>query len=118
MREIKFRAWDIKNKSYSVPFTLDDIEEAIMLRLEKSEPSDNYIVEQYTGLKDKNGKYGYENDLAKRNWHGNKFIGKLWISPSQGVVIVKEKDCVPVGLDWEIVGNIHENPELLTKDES
>ncbi len=114
MREIKFRAWNPKTKvlhSWETIVTKWDNEEFTGLFLI---PQDKfYKLMQYTGLKDKNGKEIYEGDIivylvikykSVVEWeHGGfGFIG------ADGEPMYTEED-------FEVIGNIYENPELLKK---
>jgi hypothetical protein len=72
-----------------------------------------FVVEQFTGLLDKNGKEIYEGDIF--NWEHNgvavscnnivdmaDFLGgHYWIVHNRGKP------------EYEVIGNVHENPELL-----
>ena len=67
---------------------------------------------QYTGLKDKNGKEIYEGDIVKRS----KIYEVFWDMGSWFVRNKTEMRCFLLSkynLDWEVIGNIYENPELL-----
>ena len=81
---------------------------------------DPSTVGQYTGLKDKNGKKIFEGDIVRC---GTGRICKVTFFISPGFIGF---DLVPVGgfdapppkewllfADTEIIGNIHDNPELL-----
>jgi len=141
MREIKFRAWHKIDKLICPVQTLTD-QGAFLLGLKPGKeqiipemrliiPADpsgrfcnNQEIElmQYTGLKDKNGKEIYEGD-----WCEAKFRDREGIQAIQGQIIMDEYmwciDCQGcVGDDifsinrphnFEIIGNIYENPELL-----
>jgi uncharacterized phage protein (TIGR01671 family) len=114
MREIKFRAWDKKDKIMSIPFNLYEIG---TVNMENGYSRKNYILLQYTGLHDKNKKEIYEGDLITNNSRNSdnphpiefsegRFIaryGNLKYDFAQEI----ETDCV------EVIGNIYENPELL-----
>ena len=109
-RQIKFRAWDKKYKAWIKGFAIwtngvisDDGEKVFM---------------QYTGLKDKNGKEGYLGDIT--------FTEDGEFSKTCEICCIEEylefflKDIYTsdtysleeIG-DFEIIGNIYENPELL-----
>ena len=112
MRELKFRAWDGKKMiEDAIPTSETSIIELFEYEWQETEVK---AVEQYTGLKDKNGKEIYDGDILLDDigepcepwtvkFDDGKFIGEI-----QGVV----EDLFEL-TDLEIIGNIHENAELL-----
>lgn len=124
-REIKFRTW-------YMPFGPKGSMQEMIYRkassiLAFSEMSpDNYIVEQYTGLKDANGKEIYEGDIVRMQRPGFHeracYEVKYFVQDVCIFQIVKVTDGSTLfespsnGHDVEIIGNVHTNPELLEED--
>jgi len=118
VREIKFKAWNKETKQ------IDDVimlgKEFCSLRNTGSWDKDKLEFLQYTGLKDKNGKEIYEGDIVREdNWFTALFNG-LHVVFNQELLQfgAKEPDDYFTALtdikgEWEIIGNIYENPELL-----
>jgi len=132
-RELKFRAWDTLNNEMTV-FKLFERPTACYGK--------NVVLMQYTGLKDKNGKEIYEGDVVKSSvcidGTGCEYTGVgivkyseygnrgycLFDNYESGVEKSYPKhvlDMMDFDLSgdykrhYEVIGNIYENPELLTK---
>ena len=110
MRTIKFRIFNKKIKSY-----IDIHSSAIMID-ELNNLNDNLIVEQFTGLHDKNGKEIYEGDILEDTLGRKKLVeyfqDGFWLNAS----FDGAEWCLrQVNSSSKIIGNIYENPELLEK---
>lgn len=115
MRELKFRAWNKKEKVMTSYFSLQEI----MYEGDGYTyyTINNFILMQYTGLKDKNGKEIYEGDIM------DGYEGRQVVKWSEDVGIgfgfiwepVKEYSESITGFidEYEVIGNIYENKELL-----
>lgn len=103
---LKFRAWDEEEKRFY--YSNDDLGNFF------SSFSDLQI-DQYTGLKDKNGKEIYDGDIVKTE-HGVSGIVE-WIDGVGYRFNCNEPmwrhPIHEMGGEKEIIGNIYENPELL-----
>lgn len=126
MDRFKFRVWNIKNKNfiYDAIYAYDgnnysgkDNDGWIYCFGEYIDRNNEYIVEQCTGLKDKNGNLIYEGDILQFKNNGAIYIIKYKPYDSCAFCCCAEKYCITLDNDFasdiEIIGNIHENPELL-----
>jgi|GEM_PF-3133392 len=126
MREIKFRAWNIKH-GMSTPDQMRH--DGLVLTFDGRVLFDNYADEslrweimQYTGLNGKNGVCVYEDDIvtAKTNIHPACDVrGKVVFE--DGEYLVEQDDCtfpmcsfaVIDRLSIEVIGNVHQDSHLL-----
>ena len=70
---------------------------------------------QYTGLKDKNGKEIYEGDIVS---YGKEKYKVIWANGRAGFLCVNGIDTRELGIySGNVIGNIFENPELLKREE-
>ena len=135
MREIKFRVW-YNGDEYDKPIMIYDIQNSYDFGCNDVKydneccfgdylDNENYVVMQYTNMKDKNGREVYEGDIVTKN--GSKkgvvswFDSLVWDgsgSKHSGFYCREWFDYDE--LDWylgfddiEVLGNIYENPELM-----
>mgnify|MGYP001438360845 CR=1 FL=1 len=115
-REIKFRAWHVKYKRWITDIYVSadgDLYEISNHKPDgsrswgKVKPSE-YVLLQYTGLTDKNGKEMYEGDIVIA-YELNKKIVIEW--QECGFIDLASRG----SLSLEVIGNIFENPSLLKK---
>ena len=128
MREIKF---DIKirhietGNTFREVFTLDEIISGSKLYAKGIQ--EVVFKRQFTGLKDKNGKEIYEGDIGKRTMKMPRFKQEMQILVDCWEIVF-DKGAFSTRLfgsdkpsrysdrfeEIEIIGNIYENPELLS----
>lgn len=126
MRDIKFRAWNEEEKYWYNPrFVEMNLLGQAVLRFSPGIFEIVPSVEQYTGLKDRNGKEIYEGDIIESPSTSSIPNAKPLrqdILFEDGMFCVKTIDgfrpLVDVLKDipgWTVIGNINESPELLSR---
>lgn len=131
----KFRAWDKIDKEYceiaSIHYEFASYD-LVLLKPTDIAPKhwclrkfDDVVLEQFTGLHDKNGKEIYEGDIVVLRNEVPRGNGQF--DDAIFEVIYDIGCCAYLGKDYEnnckeylghlepdeVIGNIHENPELL-----
>lgn len=135
MRDIKFRVWDKETKHIHI--FGDDIHDAITSEgktnkiyyynlqngCDSLDEDSDYVLMQYTGLKDKNGKEIFEGDIVYFNYREpqrHEIIfedGSFWLKD-------KDSQCTPIhevkeicfgasNFYLEVIGNVWEDSDLL-----
>lgn len=123
----RFRAWDNKENKYiyDAEMTYDDLgigAECFGFMVDGTY-KDQYTVEQCIGLKDKNGKLFYEGDIVAIILEDGRIddigcvkYGYFNCSCCDGVYGWGFGDADIRNYDrYTIIGNIHENPELINE---
>lgn len=128
MKTLKFRVWAAEDKRWELPMSLEVFRTSG--HLECLYKDQDYVIEQYTGLLDRNGKEIFEGDIIQYEYDckNNSFarIGFIQWSPAfageKYNVMNKDGtlgyDSFYGGIpneDCEIIGNIHETPDLMDK---
>lgn len=127
MREIKFRAWDTKKNHFDYEPLISRGKCCFIDSFDNFEEHEEgrMVLQQYTGLKDKNGKEIHEGDFIKlpefyetREATNETFTITGYIEFKDGAWMFSDSGFVygehtSYDGNFEVVGNIYENPELL-----
>jgi uncharacterized phage protein (TIGR01671 family) len=143
MRKIKFRAWeksvrgldargmmwqsDETFKDYVIGFDGSVYEKFVDSFAGQSfenyrDVSDRFILMQYTGLKDKNGREIYEGDIVRYKLGSDWIVGDVRYDADSARYVKRAekagsswdyKDLASYASSTQVIGNIYEDPELL-----
>ena len=126
MKELKFRAW-IKNYNCYAD-VLGFEQDRLFVQFQSGEraqhrlyvPIEDCVLEQYTGLKDKNGTEIYEGDILEYDWYirndKSYRVKEKVVFDDMGARVCghnRIRNCSGV----EVIGNIHENADLMGEKE-
>lgn len=127
MRDIRFRFWDAKedkwlgkDSSYWKELTFEDCRKKLIASMRQG----NIVAEQYTGLKDKNGKEVYEGDIVEEDidfnskmtdgtfrykvyWNEDELCWSLDPISQESI----HNDLWELNSSCRVIGNIHETPK-------
>lgn len=120
MREIKFRVWNPATKKVVYDANEINLGSNVVAEIEHGSLKAEYMCEneswesaeimQYTGIEDTNGKPIYEGDIVAYQWNGMErethavqSIFWAWQEYLNGKLPTIAK----------VIGNVHENPELV-----
>ena len=140
MRDIRFRAYDmISGKMYydgnleNGDVMVLNIDGGIQFSSDDTYKAEDFILMQYTGLFDKNGKGIYEGDVVARTapWSFKPQLGKIEFSkefPSFVFIPIHKREIdkassgpyytIPFNIqdELEVIGNVYNNQELMDKE--
>lgn len=122
-RAIKFRVWVAKYAEFKHWGFLDGGFTGAPTGSGLSIEEAQQLSQQFTGLRDKNGREIYEGDVVAWNdGDGRHIAGEvrwrnevaIWaIDIGIGLTTIEPEDVFVKEAEYEIIGNIHENHELL-----
>ncbi len=117
-RELKFRVWLHDTKKWGDVACIEVFNSTGKLEyLYQDQP---YTIQQYTGLKDKNGNEIYEGDIISGEFYDTEYHHSETIKAE----VVFNNGAFNIAIrEWhkpslEIIGNIFENPELIKNDDN
>jgi uncharacterized phage protein (TIGR01671 family) len=105
MREIKFRFWDEKYNQWDTsPLTIYHGESVV---------KQGRVIQQFTGLKDRNNKGIYEGDIVEFYLNG-KVYQDMVVFENFGWYLVNDNGAFPLtnGLEYRVIGNLFEQVKL------
>ena len=121
MREIKFRLWTGSEMIYDPIVWTPDCQliggTKLNQAIKAAQDEEDFILMQFTGLKDKNGKPIFEGDVVSWGgsnygfgcvvYEGYSFVVKYKLGEVEDTMYFNHPDA------YTIIGNIYENPDLL-----
>ena len=113
---LMFRVWDEYKKSYRDDYDIQKDGQVTLCNMfngfDIAKHPDRYVIEQCTGIRDKNGKLVFEGDVIHYHIETNngevieENIAMNWYPNCMGFDAWQEADVIES--DGEVIGNIHE----------